>query len=203
MNVAAAALGLVLASPVMVVIAVLIKLTSRGPVLYKQARVGLDLRRLGSVGANGRRQVDYGGRPFTMHKFRTMALSSGEAQVWAAPDDPRVTPLGRILRRYRLDELPQFVNVLRGEMNVVGPRPEQPRIFAHLREEIPGYQWRQCVRPGITGWAQINHHYDSSIDDVHRKVALDLEYVARQSLWEDLQIMLRTVPVILFKRGAW
>jgi len=203
LNVAVSAVGLVLAAPVMALIALLIKLTSPGPVLYKQTRVGIDLRRLGDAGGNGRRQVDHGGRPFTIHKFRTMAPSSGEAQVWATPDDPRVTPLGRILRKYRLDELPQLVNVLRGDMNLVGPRPEQLRIFAALREQVAGYQWRQRVRPGITGWAQVNHHYDTSIDDVHRKVALDLEYVARQSLSEDLRIMLRTVPVVLFRRGAW
>ncbi len=203
LNVAAAALGLLLAAPVMVAIALLIKLTSPGPVLYSQTRVGVDLRRPGNAGSNGRRQVDYGGRPFTIHKFRTMAPCCREDQVWATPEDPRVTPLGRILRQYRLDELPQLVNVLRGDMNLVGPRPEQPRIFAELRGQIPGYEWRQRVRPGITGWAQINHHYDSSIDDVQRKVALDLEYVVRQSPLEDLRIMLRTIPVVLFKRGAW
>ena len=203
LNVVAAAIGLVLAAPVMVVIALLIKLTSPGPALYNQTRVGLDLRQAGNGGGNGRRQVDHGGKPFTIHKFRTMAPSAGEAQVWATPDDPRVTPLGRILRKYRLDELPQLVNVLRGDMNLVGPRPEQPRIFAELREQIPGYEHRQRVRPGITGWAQVNQSYDTSIDDVHRKVALDLEYLTRQSLVEDMRIMLRTVPVVLFKRGAW
>ncbi len=203
LNVAVSAVGLVLAAPVMALIALLIKLTSPGPVLYQQTRVGIDLRRLGDAGGNGRRQTDHGGRPFTIHKFRTMAPSSGEAQVWATPDDPRVTPLGRILRKYRLDELPQLVNVLRGDMNLVGPRPEQLRIFAELRERIPGYQTRQRVRPGITGWAQINHHYDNSLDDVRTKVALDLDYVARHSALEDLRIMLQTVPVVLFKRGAW
>ena len=203
LNVAVAAIGLALAGPVMVVIALLIKLTSPGPVLYQQTRVGIDHRRSESARGNGRREVDYGGRPFTIHKFRTMAPSDGDAQVWATPDDPRVTPLGRILRKYRLDELPQLINVLQGDMNLVGPRPEQPRIFAELREQIPGYQRRQWVRPGITGWAQVNHHYDGSIDDVHRKVALDLEYLARQSVMEDLRIMLRTVPVVLLKRGAW
>ncbi len=203
LNVAVSAVGLVLAAPVMALIALLIKLTSPGPVLYKQTRVGIDLRRPSDAGETRRRQVDHGGRPFTMHKFRTMAPSTGDAQVWATPDDPRVTSLGRILRKYRLDELPQLVNVLRGDMNLVGPRPEQLTIFAQLRERVPGYQWRQRVRPGITGWAQVNYHYDSSIEDVHRKVALDLEYVARQSLLEDLRILLRTVPVVLFKRGAW
>jgi lipopolysaccharide/colanic/teichoic acid biosynthesis glycosyltransferase len=125
------------------------------------------------------------------------------AEVWAQPDDPRVTPLGRILRTYRLDELPQLINVLRGEMNMVGPRPEQPSLFENLRSRINGYQVRQRVLPGITGWAQVNQHYDSSIEDVKRKVAFDLQYISRRSAAEDLRIMLRTVPVIVFKRGAW
>jgi len=203
LNVAAAAIGLVVAAPLMLVLALLIKLTSRGPVFYKQTRVGRDLRQPGNAGGDVRRQRDFGGKPFTMYKFRTMRASYGDAQVWATPDDPRVTPLGRILRKYRLDELPQLFNVVRGDMNLVGPRPEQPSIFAELRELIPGYCQRQWVRPGITGWAQINNGYDRSIDDVRRKVAYDLEYLARQSLLEDLRIMLRTVPVMLLRRGAW
>jgi lipopolysaccharide/colanic/teichoic acid biosynthesis glycosyltransferase len=123
--------------------------------------------------------------------------------VWAKPDDPRVTPVGRILRKYRLDELPQLVNVLRGDMNIVGPRPEQPRIFAELREQIPHYQRRQYVRPGITGWAQVNQGYDDSLDNVRQKVAYDLEYLERHSVAEDLRILARTVPVVVFRRGAW
>jgi lipopolysaccharide/colanic/teichoic acid biosynthesis glycosyltransferase len=201
--VAVAAVGLVVAAPVMLVIAVLIKLTSPGPVLYKQTRVGIDLRRPETAGGNGRRTQDHGGRPFTIHKFRTMQHSAEDSQVWATPDDPRVTPVGRLLRKFRLDELPQLFNVLRGDMNVVGPRPEQPRIFAELREQIPGYEVRQRVRPGITGWAQINQHYDTSLESVRRKVGYDLEYVTRQSLLEDLRIMLQTLPVVMLKRGAW
>lgn len=203
LNVAAAGIGLVVAAPLMLAIAALIKLTSRGSVLYSQTRVGIDTRHPARSGGNGRRRVDHGGRPFTIYKFRTMAPSSGEAQIWARPDDPRVTPIGRILRKYRLDELPQLFNVLRGDMNLVGPRPEQPKIFAELRQQVPGYEWRQRVRPGITGWAQINQQYDTSIEDVRRKVAYDLEYVTRQSLLEDLKIMVRTVPVMVFKQGAW
>ena len=203
LNLAIAATAIVLTAPLLVVIAALIKLTSRGPVLYRQPRVGRDVRALGKRGGNGRRQLDYGGRPFTIYKFRTMRPLERESEAWATPDDPRVTPLGRILRKYRLDELPQLFNVLSGDMNFVGPRPEQPRIFAELREQIPGYQWRQRVRPGITGWAQVKLPYDRSIDDVRRKVAFDLEYVARHSVVEDLKIIARTVPVVVFKRGAW
>jgi lipopolysaccharide/colanic/teichoic acid biosynthesis glycosyltransferase len=204
LNIAAAALGIVLAAPLMMCIAVLIKLGSRGPVLYTQTRVGLDRRSLGPDAGNGRRRRDVGGKPFTIYKFRTMRAQQGPAaQVWAQPDDPRVTPLGRVLRKYRLDELPQLFNVLRGDMNVVGPRPEQPKIFEELRQQIHGYHRRQQVRPGITGWAQINNHYDTSLDSVRRKVVYDLEYIARQSTFEDLRILVRTVPVVVFKRGAW
>jgi lipopolysaccharide/colanic/teichoic acid biosynthesis glycosyltransferase len=203
LNLVIAATAMVVAAPVMVVIAALIKLTSRGPVLYRQPRVGRDAREPGNGGGNRRRLLDYGGRPFTIYKFRTMQPFEGEGEAWATPDDPRVTPLGRILRKYRLDELPQLFNVLRGDMNFVGPRPEQPKIFAELRAQIPGYQRRQLVRPGITGWAQVKLPYDRSIDDVKRKVAFDLEYVARHSILEDLKIILRTVPVVVLKRGAW
>jgi lipopolysaccharide/colanic/teichoic acid biosynthesis glycosyltransferase len=205
--VAAALAGLVVAAPLMLLIAVLVKLTSRGPVLFAQTRVGLDRR--GHVGraaraARGRRAVDAGGKPFTIYKFRTMRVNGNpDAQVWARPDDPRVTRVGRVLRKYRLDELPQLFNVLRGDMNIVGPRPEQPQIFAELRRQITGYARRQHVRPGITGWAQVNLQYDTSVESVRQKVVYDLEYVARQSLAEDLRIMLRTVPVVLFRRGAW
>ncbi|HXQ28337.1 MAG TPA: sugar transferase [Gemmatimonadales bacterium] len=203
LNVAVAALGLLLAAPLMLVIAVAIKLTSRGPLFYTQTRIGIDVRNPVTAGGNGRRKTDAGGRPFRIFKFRTMAPSRGEAQVWARPDDPRVTAVGRILRKYRLDELPQLVNVLRGDMNIVGPRPEQPRIFTELREQIPNYQTRQRVRPGITGWAQVNQGYDDSLDNVRQKVAYDLEYLRRHSVVEDLRILARTVPVVVFRRGAW
>ena len=205
LNVAAAAAGLILALPLMLVIAALIKLTSRGPVLFAQQRIGLDRRALSRAGGNTRRRLDLGGKPFTMYKFRTMAVhqANGDRQVWARPDDARVTPIGRVLRQFRLDELPQLGNVLLGDMNIVGPRPEQPAIFVYLREQIEGYQRRQRVRPGITGWAQINLPYDQTVHDVRKKVSLDLEYIRRQSELEDVRIMLRTVPVMLGRRGGW
>lgn len=204
-NVVAAALLLVLTLPVMLVIGMLVRLTSSGPILFVQTRIGLDRRNGGRPGDNCKRRVDHGGRPFRMYKFRTMYVeaSRGDAEIWAQPDDPRVTPVGRILRKYRLDELPQLLNVLRGDMNLVGPRPEQPKIFARLRNSIERYPERQRVLPGITGRAQVRHHYDLSVDDVRRKLALDLEYIERQSVTEDLRIMLETVPTIIFKRGAW
>ena len=204
LNVIVAAFGLVVTFPLMLIIAALIKLTSRGPVLFTQTRVGLDRRALSGAGGNTRRHTDLGGTPFTMYKFRTMRPADETSpQVWAQPEDARVTPLGAVLRKFRLDELPQLFNVLRGDMNIVGPRPEQPTIFVYLREQVEGYQRRQRVRPGITGWAQINQGYDTSVDDVRRKVRFDLEYIRRQSALEDLRIMARTVPVMLGRRGAW
>jgi len=204
LNLICGVLGLVLALPLMLLIAVLVKLTSRGPVLFTQTRVGLDRRALSRAGGNSRRRMDVGGVPFTIYKFRSMYVSTNGSgkQVWARPDDERVTLIGRVLRKLRLDELPQLFNVLRGNMNIVGPRPEQPTIFVSLREQIEGYQRRQRVRPGITGWAQINQGYDTSLDDVRRKVRYDLEYIRRQSALEDVKIMLRTVPVMVFRRGS-
>jgi lipopolysaccharide/colanic/teichoic acid biosynthesis glycosyltransferase len=202
-NIVVAAVALVLTSPVMLLIAALIKLTSRGPVFFAQPRVGLDRRALTGAGGNTRRSMDLGGTPFTMYKFRTMRPAGEDGrQVWARADDARVTPIGRLLRTFRLDELPQLYNVLKGDMNIVGPRPEQPDIFVYLREQIESYPRRQRVRPGITGWAQVNQGYDTSVDDVRRKVAYDLEYIRRQSALEDLRIMLRTFPVMLLRRGS-
>ncbi len=200
-----AGLALVAVLPVMLLIAVLVKLTSRGPILYTQERVGLDRRLPGPDRANRRRRRDLGGLPFTIYKFRTMRVDAEAAggAVWAQPDDPRVTPLGRVLRQYRLDELPQFFNVLKGEMNLVGPRPERPAIFAELRAHIAEYPLRQRAKPGITGLAQIHHPYDRSLEDVRTKVAYDLQYIRRQSLGHDLRILLRTIPVVLGRRGGW
>jgi lipopolysaccharide/colanic/teichoic acid biosynthesis glycosyltransferase len=203
LNVLVALVGIVVAAPVMALVAALIKLTSVGPVFFSQTRVGLDRRDPDEDRGNSRRQLDLGGKPFRIYKFRTMFVQKKAEQVWASQDDPRVTSVGRVLRKYRLDELPQLFNVLLGDMNIVGPRPEQPGIAADLRRQITVYNLRHKVRPGITGWAQINHHYDQSIEDVRRKVSLDLEYIKRQSLAEDLMIMLRTVPVVVLRKGGW
>ncbi len=202
-NVLVAAIGLVVAAPVMLLIAIAVKLSSRGPVFYTQTRIGLDLRT--SNGGNHRRRVDLGGRPFKLYKFRTMRVADDRdpAQVWASQDDPRVTPIGKFLRVTRLDELPQLWNVLLGQMNVVGPRPEQPQIFQTLREEVTSYSLRQRVRPGITGRAQIELHYDTCVDDVRKKVAADLKYIESQSVAEDLRIMLLTAPAVLLRKGGW
>ena len=204
MNVAIALVALIALSPLFLLIALAVRLTSRGPIFYSQVRFGVD-RRGGRTSADERRVYDLGGRPFTMHKFRSMyvnAEADGRA-VWASKADPRVTLVGRVLRGTRLDELPQLINVLRGDMNIVGPRPERPTLFADLRKDIPQYQLRQRVKPGITGWAQINQCYDACVDDVRRKVQYDLEYLRRQSFIEDVRIMTMTVPVMLFGQKGW
>jgi lipopolysaccharide/colanic/teichoic acid biosynthesis glycosyltransferase len=204
-NFVLAAVALFLALPLLLLITIVIKLTSRGPVLYTQERVGLDRRTPDMGRGNHRRVRDIGGKPFTIYKFRTMRVDA-EAHggaVWATQNDPRVTPVGRFLRQYRLDEIPQLLNVMQGEMNIVGPRPERPTIFAELREHITEYPLRQRAKPGITGLAQICHHYDRSMDDVRTKVRFDLEYIRRRSLWEDFRIMLLTIPVVFLRRGGW
>lgn len=209
MNIGVAALLFVVSLPVWLLIALAIKLTSRGPVFYVQTRVGLDSRsgreRRTETRGVPRRQSDLGGKPFTIVKFRTMRVDAeahGKA-VWAASDDDRLTPVGGFLRSCRLDELPQLLNVLRGDMNLVGPRPERPQLFADLREQVADYQQRQRVPPGITGHAQVSLQYDASVEDVRKKVAHDLEYIRRRTVWEDLRIMLKTIPVMLFRKGGW
>jgi lipopolysaccharide/colanic/teichoic acid biosynthesis glycosyltransferase len=204
LNVLIAVVALVVAAQLFVLIAVAVWISSGHPIFYTQTRVGLDRRAPRQHSSNHRRVIDYGGRLFRIYKFRTMRNESdADQQVWASPTDSRVTRVGRILRKYRLDELPQLLNVLKGDMNFVGPRPEQPDIFRDLRTQIDYYANRQRVLPGITGWAQINQHYDRSIEDVRRKVRYDLEYIHRCSPVEDLKIVLKTVPVVLFQRGAW
>lgn len=204
LNVIVATVGLIVAAPVMLVIFVVIKLSSKGPALYNQTRVGLDRRWRETLALHERRDDDVGGRPFTMYKFRTMIVDAERnGAVWATQHDPRVTAFGRFLRKFRLDELPQLWNVLKGDMNIVGPRPERPTIVQQLRADIVEYQWRHRVKPGLTGWAQINQKYDTSIEDVRSKVRYDLEYIGRQSATEDLKIMLRTIPAVLGKFRGW
>ena len=210
LNVFVASILLICTLPVWILIAIAVKLTSRGPVLYRQQRVGLDQRaradrRGGERGTAPRRTGDMGGKPFVIVKFRTMRVDaeSGGQAVWASSQDHRLTPVGGFLRSCRLDELPQLLNVIRGDMNLVGPRPERPELFRDLRNQVPRYQHRQRVRPGITGHAQVHLQYDTSVEDVKRKVQHDLEYIARRSVWEDLRIMLKTIPVILFRKGGW
>jgi exopolysaccharide biosynthesis polyprenyl glycosylphosphotransferase len=175
--------GGVLLLPLGLLIALVIKLSEpRAPVLFKQARTG----QFGQI--------------FTIYKFRTMRVGADalSGPVWSAPDDPRITPVGRFLRMFRLDELPQLVNILRGDMSMVGPRPEQPGLVDDLAGEIPFYREREYALPGLTGWAQINCRYGNSIESTRRKVEYDLYYIKNMSLSLDLQIMLRTLRIVLF-----
>jgi exopolysaccharide biosynthesis polyprenyl glycosylphosphotransferase len=179
-------IGIILTLPVMAVVAVIVKITSPGPVLFRQRRVGLN------------------GAQFTVFKFRTMRKDA-EAEtgaIWAAKNDPRITPAGRWLRRLRLDELPQLFNVLRGEMSIVGPRPERPEFVAVLQERIPYYRQRHCVKPGITGWAQINHKYGDTIEDAIIKLEYDLYYIKNLALSLDAYIVFHTLKTMLLARGA-
>ena len=199
-NLVVALAALILLLPVMLIIALLIKLDSPGAVIYRQRRIGYDRRTEIVHGIqNGRRDTDLGGRPFTIYKFRTMREDAEHATgpVWASRADARATRVGKVLRRTRLDEIPQFWNVLMGDMSVVGPRPERPDFVLKLREEIEGYQIRHTVKPGITGWAQVNRGPDRSTEDVREKIGYDLEYIRKRSLWMDLQIILKTLPVLL------
>ncbi len=175
--------GIIMTIPLVPIIAVLTKLDDGGPVFYSQTRVGQR------------------GKPFTLHKFRTMRVGAeSKVAVWATKDDPRVTRIGRLLRRTRLDELPQFYNILLGQMSVVGPRPERPTLVDTLTEEIAYYNERHLVKPGLTGWAQIGFRYGASIEDAKRKLQFDLYYVKNMGIELDLMILLRTMGV--FVRGA-
>jgi sugar transferase (PEP-CTERM system associated) len=181
-----ALVGLVLTAPILLVVAVLVRLTSPGPVLYRQDRVG------------------FHGHIFKVLKFRSMYVDA-EARtgaVWAQKDDPRTTPIGRWLRKLRLDELPQLINVLKGEMAIVGPRPERPEFVKTLTEQIPFYGQRHFVKPGITGWAQINHKYGDTIEDTITKLEYDLYYLKNVTLSMDLYIMFHTAKVMLLSRGS-
>ena len=195
---------LVAGLPFLVLIAAAIKLDSPGPVFYTQTRVGVDRRWNRTTALRERRVEDLGGQPFTILKFRSMrtdAEANGQA-VWASKHDARVTPVGRVLRKTRLDEIPQLINVLRGEMNIVGPRPERPSIVVRLRDDIPEYPQRHRVKPGITGWAQINYPYGASIEDAREKLEYDLYYAKNYTPFLDILILLQTARVILWPEGA-
>jgi sugar transferase (PEP-CTERM system associated) len=185
MDVTLAAAGLVVSLPVMLLAALAIKLTSRGPVLFPQERVGEN------------------GQIFVLNKFRSMSLDAEpNGPVWAVAEDPRVTTVGRWLRQTRLDELPQFWNVLMGDMSFVGPRPERPEFVATLQRQIPFYMGRHSVKPGITGWAQVRHQYAASVEDSLEKLQYDLYYIKNLSPLLDLVILLSTLQVVLFARGS-
>jgi sugar transferase (PEP-CTERM system associated) len=180
-----ALIGALLSLPIVVLTAILIKLESPGPVLYRQERVGKN------------------GRPFTIMKFRSMRVDAEkDGPVWARSMDDRTTRVGRVIRKVRVDEVPQFWNILKGEMSFVGPRPERPHFVAQLAQEIPYYEQRHLIAPGLTGWAQIKYPYGSSIEDARQKLQYDLYYIKNQSLMLDAAILFETIKTILFGRGA-
>jgi sugar transferase (PEP-CTERM system associated) len=181
-----ALVGLVLALPLMFAVWLVLRLGSNGPVLYSQTRVGKD-------------NIN-----FTIYKFRSMRVDAEAASgaVWSTQNDSRVTPIGRFLRRTRLDELPQLWNVLRGDMSIVGPRPERPEFIAELSEKVPFYEQRHVVRPGLTGWAQVRHRYGSTVDDAQEKLQYDLFYIKHLSLAFDAYIVVETVKTVLVRKGS-
>lgn len=186
LDLAGGIIGLILSAPIMILVALAVRLDSPGPALYCQTRVGRK------------------GRLFNLLKFRSMrtdAEQDGAAQ-WAEQNDPRVTRIGRFIRKYRLDELPQFINVIRGDMSFVGPRPERPCFVEQLRKVIPYYDERHSVRPGLTGWAQVQYSYGGSVEHSAKKLEYDLFYLKNTSLAFDLAILFQTVRTVLGGRGA-
>jgi sugar transferase (PEP-CTERM system associated) len=178
--------GLLLMAPAMAALAIAIRLESRGPILYLQVRVGLR------------------GRTFQLWKFRSMRIDAEHmtGAQWARQEDPRVTRVGRFIRKYRLDEMPQFLNIIRGEMSFIGPRPERPEFVKKLRQEISYYDERHSVRPGLTGWAQVQYQYGASVEDAWRKLEYDLFYLQNMSIFFDLVILLKTVRIVLTGQGG-
>lgn len=174
------------AIPLMAVVALVVKVTSKGPVLYSQERVGK------------------GGKRFMIYKFRSMRIDAEKdsGPVWAQDDDPRLTCIGKFLRKSHLDELPQLINVIKGDMSLIGPRPERPFFVTKLKSEIAGYEKRLEVKPGITGLAQVRHKYDETIDDVKRKIKYDVIYIKKMCLMLDLKVLMWTVAVIFTGKGA-
>jgi sugar transferase (PEP-CTERM system associated) len=185
-DIAASALLLVIASPLLVIAAVAVRLSSRGPIFYLQERVGLL------------------GKPFNVIKFRSMTVDAEKASgpQWAQASDPRVTGVGRVIRATRIDEIPQILNVFKGDMSFVGPRPERPFFVQELAAQIPFYNERHAVKPGITGWAQLNYPYGASVEDARMKLEYDLYYVKNYSVFLDLLIMLQTLRVVLWRDGV-
>ncbi|MSR62380.1 MAG: TIGR03013 family PEP-CTERM/XrtA system glycosyltransferase [Planctomycetes bacterium] len=181
-----ALLGLLLAWPVMLAVALAVRLDSAGPMLFRQERTGQR------------------GRPFTLYKFRSMRTDAEKLSgpVWASEDDPRITRVGRFIRKTRLDELPQLFNILLGSMSLVGPRPERPHFVAELAQKIPYYNQRHILKPGLTGWAQINYPYGNTVEDALQKLQYDLFYIKYQSLLFDVSILFNTVKTVLLRKGT-
>jgi lipopolysaccharide/colanic/teichoic acid biosynthesis glycosyltransferase len=210
-----ALIGLILLIPLFLIIAILIKLDSPGSVFYTQTRVGQN-RRNGDrrrtdcfVGEDrrgrDRRRENFFGKPFEVIKFRTMVENAEKkcGPIWATKNDPRITRVGAFLRKTRMDELPQLINVLKGDMSLIGPRPERPVFVSDLSQKVDRYTERLKFKPGITGLAQVENGYDSSVDSVKAKVNMDLQYINRWSLWQDLKIIFKTIIVVITGKGAF
>lgn len=214
LDILGATVGLILTAPIMAIVAVLIKLDSPGPIFYTQTRIGVnrrtrDRRYCQRTGMSDRRdrdrrRDDYLGRPFEVVKFRTMVQDAEKATgpVWATKNDPRITRLGAFMRKTRIDEIPQFWSVLTGDMSLVGPRPERPKFVKDLVDKVDGYRDRLDVKPGLTGLAQVENGYDSSLASVTEKVRFDLQYIRGWSIWSDVRILLKTVVVVVTGKGA-
>lgn len=185
-DIVASLFGIILLSPLFLLTAILIKCTSKGPILFTQTRVGKD------------------GKLFEIYKFRTMRVDAEKetGPVWAENNDPRLIPIGRFLRKAHIDEIPQFINILKGEMSLIGPRPERPVFVQKFKEEITDYEKRLAVKPGLTGLAQVWHKYDETIEDVRKKIKYDLLYIKKLCLWTDVRILFRTVRVVFTGEGA-
>lgn len=218
-DIVVASIMLVCLAPVMLLVAIAVKLTSRGPIIFSQTRVGLNYRKprrdrrtpppvlplaIAEDRRKGPRRGDTGyGRPFVLYKFRTMRTDAEKnGAQFAQKNDPRITSIGRFLRKTRLDELPQLWNVLKGDMSLVGPRPERPEFIEQLSDQVPGYLYRLGLKPGLTGIAQVVNGYDNNIESFKRKVALDLLYLQNCCFWNDFKILLRTIKVVLTGSGA-
>lgn len=178
--------AILILTPSAVVLSILIKITSKGPIFFTQVRVGKD------------------GRYFTIYKFRTMHINAEKESgpVWAKANDNRLISIGKILRKSHLDEIPQFINVLKGDMSIIGPRPERPIFVEEFKKIIPDYEKRLLVKPGITGLAQVWHKYDETIEDVRKKIHYDILYIKKLCFWTDLRILFRTFKVVLTGEGA-
>jgi lipopolysaccharide/colanic/teichoic acid biosynthesis glycosyltransferase len=210
--VASAALALLL--PIMLIVAIAIKIDSRGPIFFVQERVGLNRRRVdrrfepssqGSETRSGsdRRKGINAGRPFNIYKFRSMVCGAEDnGPALACDNDPRVTRFGRLMRKTRVDEIPQFINVIKGDMSIIGPRPERSFFINQVKRDMPEFTMRLIVKPGITGLAQVEHGYTKSIDEMKDKLFYDLKYIANLSLMQEIKILLKTVYVVITGKGA-
>ena len=183
-DIVVAAVMIIVSMPITIPVAIAIKLSSKGPIFYSQVRTGLN------------------GKKFRVYKFRSMYQNAESQGIqWAKENDPRITPVGSFIRLTRIDELPQLWNVFKGEMSLVGPRPERPEFDLQLREKIPYYDVRYLVKPGITGWAQVRYPYGASVEDAYQKVAYDLYYIKNYSLFLDLAIAFKTLRVVVLGKG--